>query len=83
MSLLEDSLCSMIVPSRYYSNSTVTHTVAMVTCRSTIGAQLLHKMGWKEGQGIGPRVPKKVDNDNDGKLWIILNIWKLPNYISI
>lgn len=47
-SLLEDSLCSMIIPAR-----------------STIGAQLLHKMGWKEGQGIGPRVARKVDTEND------------------
>ena len=27
-------------------------------------------MGWKEGQGIGPRVPKKIDNDNDGMMQI-------------
>lgn len=28
-SLLEDSLCSMIVPARYYSNSAVSHTVTV------------------------------------------------------
>ena len=26
--------------------------------RMTIGMQLLNKMGWKEGQGIGPRVAR-------------------------
>lgn len=28
----------------------------VVPCRMTIGVKLLKKMGWKEGQGIGPRV---------------------------
>ena len=34
----------------------------VVPCRLSIGVRLLKKMGWKEGQGIGPRVrqlPKK------------------------
>lgn len=34
----------------------------VVPCRMSIGVRLLKKMGWKEGQGIGPRVrqiPKK------------------------
>ena len=28
----------------------------VVPCRMSIGVRLLKKMGWKEGQGIGPRV---------------------------
>ena len=28
-------------------------------CRVTIGIRLLCKLGWKEGQGVGPRVRKK------------------------
>ena len=28
-------------------------------CRTTIGIRLLCKLGWKEGQGIGPRIRKK------------------------
>ena len=55
-------------PSQVYSNITLTHTVITRSYRSTIGAQLLHKMGWKEGQGIGPRVARKVDTENDGGL---------------
>lgn len=54
--------------SQVYSNSAVSYTVIVTPYRSTIGAQLLHKMGWKEGQGVGPRVPKKTDADNDGEL---------------
>jgi len=34
--------------------------------RSTIGAQLLTKMGWRHGQGVGPRVAKKLHDDNEG-----------------
>ena len=37
----------------------------VVPCRLSIGVRLLKKMGWKEGQGIGPRVrqlrKKKVE----------------------
>jgi len=32
----------------------------------TIGARILRKMGWREGQGIGPRVQRKLaDEDED------------------
>ena len=34
----------------------------VIPCRMSIGVRLLKKMGWREGQGIGPRVrqlPKK------------------------
>ena len=27
--------------------------------RLSIGVKLLRKMGWKEGQGLGPRISKK------------------------
>ena len=68
-SLLEDGLCSMIVPARYFPNSTLNHW-SLCPHMSTIGAQLLHKIGWKEGQGVGPRVAKKIDTDNDGECHI-------------
>uniref|UniRef100_A0A3P8X0D3 G-patch domain containing 1 n=1 Tax=Cynoglossus semilaevis TaxID=244447 RepID=A0A3P8X0D3_CYNSE len=29
-------------------------------CRSSIGIKLLKKMGWKEGQGVGPRVKRRA-----------------------
>uniref|UniRef100_A0A8D0H1Z3 G-patch domain-containing protein n=1 Tax=Sphenodon punctatus TaxID=8508 RepID=A0A8D0H1Z3_SPHPU len=32
----------------------------------TIGVELLRKMGWKEGQGIGPRVKRKPRRQNPG-----------------
>lgn len=32
----------------------------------TIGVKLLKRMGWKEGQGIGPRVKRKVRMDEEG-----------------
>ncbi|XP_078400828.1 G patch domain-containing protein 1 isoform X1 [Cetorhinus maximus] len=38
----------------------------------TIGVQLLRKMGWKEGQGLGPRVkrkPRKQQCDTDVKVY--------------
>lgn len=31
----------------------------------TVGEQLLNRMGWKKGQGIGPRIKRKVDPTND------------------
>lgn len=30
----------------------------IVPSRSTVGAQLLLKMGWREGEGVGPKVMK-------------------------
>lgn len=30
----------------------------VVPAPSTIGAQLLRALGWKEGQGVGPKVTK-------------------------
>lgn len=35
--------------------------------RITIGVELLRKMGWKEGQGIGPRVKRKPRRQKPGK----------------
>ncbi|XP_023224249.1 G patch domain-containing protein 1-like isoform X1 [Centruroides sculpturatus] len=36
--------------------------------RETIGVRLLQKMGWKQGQGIGPRIEKKQKQvSSDGK----------------
>ncbi|XP_051884027.1 G patch domain-containing protein 1 isoform X2 [Pristis pectinata] len=32
----------------------------------TIGVQLLRKMGWKEGQGVGPRVKRKAQRQQTG-----------------
>lgn len=31
----------------------------VVPCRMSIGVKLLKKMGWKEGQGVGPRVKQQ------------------------
>jgi G patch domain-containing protein 1 len=31
----------------------------------TIGIKILRKMGWREGQGVGPRVQRKLMGDND------------------
>lgn len=36
-------------------------------CRITVGVELLRKMGWKEGQGIGPRVKRKPCGQKPGK----------------
>jgi G patch domain-containing protein 1 len=33
----------------------------------TIGVKLLEKMGWKEGQGIGPKVRRKADLDEESE----------------
>lgn len=35
--------------------------------RITVGVELLRKMGWKEGQGIGPRVKRKPCRQKPGK----------------
>ncbi|KAK2854349.1 hypothetical protein Q5P01_007010 [Channa striata] len=34
--------------------------------RSSIGVELLKRMGWKEGQGVGPRVKRKARQQTDG-----------------
>nr|XP_055061856.1 G patch domain-containing protein 1 isoform X1 [Misgurnus anguillicaudatus] len=33
--------------------------------RSSIGVQLLRKMGWKDGQGVGPRLKRKQSKQNE------------------
>ena len=35
--------------------------------RLTIGVKLLRKMGWKEGQGMGPRYDKKAKAGRSSK----------------
>lgn len=42
--------------------------VSFCFLRITIGVELLRKMGWKEGQGIGPRVKRKPCRQKPGKL---------------
>uniref|UniRef100_A0A672ZEE3 G patch domain containing 1 n=1 Tax=Sphaeramia orbicularis TaxID=375764 RepID=A0A672ZEE3_9TELE len=40
--------------------------------QSSIGVELLRKMGWREGQGVGPRVkrkPRRQQPDNSTKLY--------------
>ena len=44
----------------------------------TIGIKLLRKMGWREGQGVGPRVQRKamddedeIEGDGDGKMFTL------------
>lgn len=32
----------------------------VVPSRSTVGAKLLRSMGWKEGQGVGPKVARET-----------------------
>ncbi|KAK7176319.1 hypothetical protein R3I93_000542 [Phoxinus phoxinus] len=34
--------------------------------RSSIGVELLRKMGWKDGQGVGPRLKRKQPKQNTG-----------------
>uniref|UniRef100_H3CA33 G patch domain containing 1 n=1 Tax=Tetraodon nigroviridis TaxID=99883 RepID=H3CA33_TETNG len=34
--------------------------------RSSIGVELLRKMGWKEGQGVGPRVKRRAGHQQSG-----------------
>ena len=33
----------------------------------TIGIKILRKMGWREGQGVGPRVQRKMVDDEDDR----------------
>lgn len=43
----------------------------IVPTRSTIGAKLLKSMGWKEGQGVGPKMVKYSSGQDErerGKL---------------
>lgn len=55
------------------SKSTVTHRSVFRTnatdnaledlirpAQNTIGVKMLRKMGWREGQGIGPRIKRKL-----------------------
>ena len=39
---------------------TLANSVSLTSCSFPVGVRLLRKLGWKEGQGIGPRVKKKV-----------------------
>ena len=34
--------------------------------QDTIGIKILRKLGWREGQGVGPRVQRKLADDDDG-----------------
>ena len=38
----------------------------LIFYRSSVGIRLLRKLGWKEGQGIGPRVKKTVKKTSAG-----------------
>lgn len=38
-----------------------------VLSRLSVGFELLRKMGWKEGQGVGPRVKRKPRRQKPGK----------------
>ena len=29
-------------------------------CRNTIGVKMMKKMGWREGQGVGPKIKRKL-----------------------
>lgn len=35
------------------------------TSGETMGAKLLKKMGWREGQGVGPKIRRKARLDED------------------
>ncbi|XP_051946776.1 G patch domain-containing protein 1 isoform X2 [Xyrauchen texanus] len=37
--------------------------------RSSIGVQLLRKMGWKDGQGVGPRLKRKACKQNTERVY--------------
>lgn len=37
--------------------------------QDTVGISLLRKMGWREGQGVGPRVQRKIHGDEDGEMY--------------
>src|SRR6202035_2704702 len=41
----------------------------------TVGIKILRKMGWREGQGVGPRVERKMlddeNDDGDGKTYAL------------
>ena len=39
----------------------------IIPARSTVGAELLRSMGWKEGQGVGPKVAKYSSDKSKGK----------------
>lgn len=45
-------------------------------CRNTVGVKMLRKMGWREGQGVGPKIKrklrklkKKISNDPQRKTY--------------
>jgi G patch domain-containing protein 1 len=35
----------------------------------TIGVQILRKMGWREGQGVGPRIRRPMEDDVGGEIF--------------
>jgi len=37
----------------------------LIKPKDTMGVKILRKMGWREGQGVGPRVQRKVVDDDD------------------
>lgn len=41
--------------------------------RSSIGMELLRRMGWKEGQGVGPREKRKARRQQTGKYEVSKN----------
>ena len=45
-----------------FQTNTVDNALESLICPSqnTIGVRMLRKMGWREGQGIGPRIKRKL-----------------------
>ena len=44
----------------------------IIPAKSTVGARLLKSMGWKEGQGVGPKTVKYAANKDKSKIFLIL-----------
>ncbi|EWC46834.1 hypothetical protein DRE_03846 [Drechslerella stenobrocha 248] len=51
----------------------------------TLGKQIMQKMGWREGQGIGPKVKRKVrDQDTaEGEEEDFKTFWFAPNDVKV
>ena len=48
-----------------------------------MGVELLRKMGWKDGQGVGPRVKRKALRQKEGRFSLLMLIPAMSLHIQL
>ncbi len=67
-----DPLADLVQPVKYrvhYPSSSALMRSAIPLFRESVGSDLLRRMGWRPGQGIGPRVSRKAIEKSKQKIY--------------